>query len=108
MSEEKLRPMFLAKPGTINRSDIRRAEKFCGIVIVECSDPESTRFCEPPLGADLDEQARAALSLMRMIIDVDNPNFTRGDLTKWFTKQLLSCKTPATVGKVKGKGVVQP
>jgi hypothetical protein len=101
IDKEQLRPLFLAKPGSISRKDISRAERFCGICIVECADPEASRFCEPPLGANLDEQARAALSLMRIVLNHSSTTFTRGDLTKWFTEQLLSWNAPATVKKVK-------
>ena len=97
-----LRPMFLVKPGTVSRKDINRAERLCGVCIVECAQPDSARYSEAPLGADLDEQARAALSLMRMILSSQSPNFTRGDLTKWFVDILLaSHKQPESVGRVK-------
>jgi hypothetical protein len=101
MPEGKLCPLFLIKPGTVSRKDIRRAERFCGICIVECAEPESARYSEPPLGADLDEQARAALSLMRMIISSPSPDFKRGDLTKWFVNEILTHKRPENVPPVK-------
>jgi hypothetical protein len=102
MNESKAnRPLFLTKPQTISRRDINRAEKLCGICIVECADPDATRFCEPPLGADLDEQARAALTLMRVIVNSDAANFTRAELTKWFVQELFLWKQPQTVKRVK-------
>lgn len=97
----EFRPLFLAKPGDISRKDISRAERFCGICIIECANPDATRFCEPPLGADLDEQARAALTLMRIIVNQDSPNFARSDLTKWFVQELMSWNRPPVVKKVK-------
>lgn len=96
-------PMFLVKPGTVSQKDIRRAERFCGVCIIECADPDSAKYSEAPLGADLDEQARAALALMRIIIASDSPTFHRGDLTKWFVAQLLSNRKPDSVAKVKTK-----
>ena len=101
MSDDKrLRPLFLAKPGSISRKDILRAERICGICIIECIDPDAARFCEPPLGANLDEQARAALDLMRLIVHSDKSSFTGGDLTKWFVGQLLSWNKPPEVKRV--------
>lgn len=96
-----LRPLFLIKPGTMSRKDISRAERLAGICIVECGEPDAARFCEAPLGADLDEQARAALSLMRTVISHPDTNFTRGSLTKWFVAELLTWKQPPKVPLVK-------
>jgi len=98
---EGMRPLFLVKPGTVSRRDIARAEKQSGICIVECSDTESARFCEPPLHANLDDQARAALSLLRMVLTQQSVDFKRGDLTKWFAQALLDGKRPEPVKPVK-------
>jgi len=98
-----LKPLFLALPGSISRRDILRAEKMCGICIVECKDPDAARYSEPPLGANLDEQSRAALSLMRVIVSAGEQNFTRGQLTKWFVEELLTWKRPPEVKRVKVK-----
>lgn len=103
MGEVGLKPMFLVKPDTVSRRDINRAEKHCGICIIECADPDSARYSEAPLGADLDEQARAALSLMRKVLSVTDQNFTRGQLTKWFVEEILHSPTIETVKRVPAK-----
>ena len=84
-----LKPLFLVKPGSISRKDIVRAERHSGICIVECSEPESARYQELPMQYDLPDQARAALSLMRNVLESSTPTFQRGDLTKWFVQALL-------------------
>lgn len=95
MSESnRLQPLFLVKPGTVSRADIKRAEKLGGVCIIECAEPESARYSEPPITADIDVQARAAISLMRFIIDAPSPEFKRGDLTKLFVQILLKGKYP--------------
>jgi hypothetical protein len=102
MMDEKLRPLFLIKPGTMSRKDIGRAERMCGICIAECSDTDSARYSEPPLGADLNEQSRAALSLMRKVLSSPSADFKRGELTKWFVEEILTWQRPANVPAVKG------
>ena len=96
-----LRPLFLIPFGAMTRSDIRRAEKLTGACIVECKNPTEARFLEPPLDAQLDVQARAALSLMRTVIAHNDQNFSRGTLTKWFVDQLINppIKAVPRVGK---------
>jgi len=97
------KPLFLALPGSISRRDILRAERQCGICIIECKDPSATRYSEPPLGADLEEQARAALSLMRMIISAPKTDFSRAEMTKWFVNELLTWNRPKDVEPVQRK-----
>lgn len=94
MSDQKLKPLFLVKPGSVSRVDIRRAERLAGVCIIECTEPDSTRYSEPPLGANLDDQARAALSLMRIVINSNSASFQRSELTKWFVAELLSWNRP--------------
>lgn len=91
MSEapNKVQPLFLVVPGSISPRDKHRAEKLCGICIVECKDTAAARYSEPPLGANLDEQARAALTLMRRITNHDSASFLRGDLVKWYVQELF-------------------
>lgn len=105
MSEtQKLKPLFLIKPKTMSRADIRRAEKLTGIVIVECEQPESARFLDAPPDAGLDVQARAALSLMRYIVANGSgatATFYKGDLTRFFIDALLTAPTPKSVAPVK-------
>jgi hypothetical protein len=100
----RLKPLFLIKPKTISAKDIRRAEKQAGICIVECTEPEQARFLEPPINAEIDVQARAALTLMRYILDNTNNSsvtFNGSMLVKWFTNALLHESRPAAVPKVK-------
>jgi hypothetical protein len=95
-------PLFLVKPGTIKRPDIRRAEKNCGITIVECSDPESARYSVPPITANIHEQARAALELFRWIASGDSGSvFYQRDMTKYFVKLLLEGSKPIAAEPVK-------
>jgi hypothetical protein len=94
---DKLKPMFLVKPKSVSRRDINRAEKQCGVCIIECSDPESSRYSEAPMGADLDAQAQAALSLMRTIVSANQTDFKKSELTKWFVDQILTWNRPAHI-----------
>jgi hypothetical protein len=95
-----LKPLFLVKPGSVSRKDIERALRHSGVCIVECSETESARYSEPPMGTDLNEQARAALSLMRMVIASPNAEFKRGELTKWFVDAILNGRIPEKVPHV--------
>jgi hypothetical protein len=97
-NRKMLKPLFLVKPGSVSRKDIARAEKHSGICIVECSEPETARYQELPMAYDLNDQARAALSLMRMVVSANTVDFKRGDLTKWFIDALLQWdKKPVNV-----------
>lgn len=101
----KVKPLFLVSPKAISARDIRRAEQECGICIVECSDPETARFLEPPIDAEMDVQARAALSLMRYITantSGTSTTFYASTLTKFFVDALLQAPKPASVPRVKG------
>ncbi len=97
-----LQPLFLITPGSVSRKDIRRVEKLTGICMVECKNPEAARFLDAPPDAGLDVQARAALSLFRIILRHPEQNFTRASLTKWFVEQLLEAPKPVPVKQVKG------
>lgn len=100
----KVKPLFLIKPGAMKPRDLRRVEKHCGVIIAECSEPDSVRLVEPPLDADMDAQARAALTLTRLLINDDGPihkSFSKGDLIRFFTKVLMEAPQPKTVTKVK-------
>ena len=101
---QRMQPLFLIKPKTISAKDIKRAEQRCGITIVECSDPETARFLEPPIDADIDAQARAALSLFRYIVrGTESPTtvFYGGNLIKWFTNTLIEQPLPPRVPRVR-------
>ena len=99
---ENVKPLFLITPDTISAADIERAEKECGIVIVACSSPETARFLEPPATATVSDQARAALSLMRVIINGEKLEsyWTQGTLVRWFVRQLIDGKPIEPVRKV--------
>lgn len=101
MAELVLMPLFLIKPGTMKRADINRAKKMSGVCIVECSDPESARFLEPPIGGNVEEHARAALQLFRLVLRQQEQTFSRATLTKWFCDALLDETKPAVVPRVK-------
>lgn len=91
------KPLFIVKPGSMSRNDISRAERQAGICVVECAEPDAVRFLDSPPDAGMDLQARAALSLTRMITNSPGP-FQRGELLKWFVDQLLNFKaTPPSV-----------
>jgi hypothetical protein len=94
-------PLFLVKPGSMNQRDIRRVEKLCGIVVAECADPDAARYSDPPLGATLDDQARAALELLRIVKNQASPDLKRGDLMRWFVDALLEGTKPKAVLPVK-------
>jgi hypothetical protein len=98
-----LKPMFVVKPKTISRRDIKRAQEQCGICIIECSDPDSARYSEPPIMADIDEQSRAAYSLLRMIVTTgtSSTSFYKGDLIKFFVNSLLNDKRPVETTPVR-------
>lgn len=101
MEFKGLRPLFVVKPNTVSRKDIQRAERLAGICIIECGEPEACRFLEAPAGANLDEQARAALALMRVILSANKTDFSRGEMTKWFVEFLLNNKPPQQVESVR-------
>ena len=103
MSEpSKAKPLFLVKPDTMSRADIRRAERLCGICIVECKTPDEARFLDPPLDAQIDVQARAALALTRIVVQHQETTFTRSTLLKWFVSHLTD-QAPGAVTPVKRK-----
>lgn len=92
---QKAMAVLLVRPKTISRKDIERAERIGGICIVECADPESARFVEAPaLVERLEVQARAALWLLRRVVEGQEQQFSRGELTKWFVGALLDGKRP--------------
>lgn len=96
-------PLFLIKPKSMAEADIKRAERRCGIVIIECDEPDAARFLEKPLSAPLDEQAAAALELMRHVMDNPSGSFDKSYLVKWFCRVLMNSPRPKPVPPVKGK-----
>lgn len=101
---ERIKPLFLVKPKSMSPRDIRRAEKLAGICIVECAEPESARFLEPPIGAaSIPEQAQAALMLMRHVMAQGHSTstFVKADLVKWFVDALMYQPQPTRVERVK-------
>lgn len=106
MSQFKTRPLFLVKPQSISPADIKRAERLAGICIIECVDPEAARLLEPPLDADMDRQARAALALMRYVASYkaeNNNHFTVGTLQKFILDVLVKESQPSKVPVIKKK-----
>ncbi len=100
----RIKPLFLIKPKTIGARDIRRAEKMAGICIIECQEPEAARFLEPPIDAEIDVQARAALSLMRYIMrntTSATQTYYASTLIQTFVDALMYAPTPAKVPSVK-------
>lgn len=107
MAEEqksRVKPLFLVKPGAITATDIERAERECGICIIECETPDAVRLLEPPIDAGIDAQASAALSLTRMVLNHEGNSyttFTKAGLIEWFTRALMYGSQPKAVAKVK-------
>jgi hypothetical protein len=104
LAKFKTKPLFLIKPGTIKASDLKRIEKECGIVIAECKEPDAVRLLEPPIGADIDEQSRAALTLFRYIAEGTvgySTTFYGATLIRFFVNALLEGAQPKRVEKVK-------
>lgn len=91
---EKLNPLFVVKPKTMTRADIRRVEKHCGITVVECSEPDAVRYLEAPPTSSQDEVSAAALSLLRFMMNSGHVEFKRGDITKFIVDMLLKGKQP--------------
>lgn len=97
-------PLFLIKPKSMSEADIKRAERRCGIIIVECEDADAARFLEQPISAPLDEQARASLELMRVVMShPENQQYGKSWLVNWFCKTLMNNKPAAPILPVKGK-----
>lgn len=106
MSDEQkepiVKPLFLIKPRTMSPDDIKRVEEQCGIVIVECEEPDAVRLLEPPVSADISEQARASLQVMRKILALPDGTMNRGQVTRWFVELMLA-PVPERVARVKRK-----
>lgn len=104
MSEDTQKPLpvLLVKPGTVSKEDIARAETLGFICIIECTEPEVSRFVEPPIMANIDEQARAAMRLMRYIVyETNAPTLDRDGLVRLLVKALLDGHQPAPVTRPK-------
>lgn len=97
---DKLKPMFVIKPKTMSRRDINRAEKACGIVIIECAEPEDARFLEAPIDAEIDIQARGALDLMRVIVTGTTTHYSRDWMVTWFVNALMRERKPEPVKRI--------
>ncbi len=91
MSNTKsFRPLFLIPPGSITAADKKRAERFCGIIIIECSASDRARYLDLPIGWDVDVNARASLEVMRKVMAAPSAELNRGTITRWFADLLLS------------------
>lgn len=95
-------PVLMIEPGSMTRADIGRMERRGGIIVVECSNPDTTRFADPPGHLDMDEHARAAMSLVRWIHAKD-PQFStnNGTAIQFYVRALLEGKRPQSVSAVK-------
>lgn len=100
MSDPKPLPVLIVKPKTISRADIKRAEEQGFLCIIECKEPESARFLEPPVHADIGPMAEAAVRLMRIVLS-SSATWTRGDLAKQWAHILLNEQMPKPVPPVK-------
>jgi hypothetical protein len=100
---DKLKPVLVVPPKSISRDDIEKVEAQGGFLVVECADPDAARFLFPPPEADLDQQAQAALALMRMVLSSQAHTFTRGDLTRWFVDVLLNAPQPKPIKPIKAE-----
>lgn len=103
MDKPKVKPLFLVLPGSMSPRDIRRIERLANIVVVECKDPNAVRLLEPPVDYDMPAQARAALSLARMIIDSSealHATWSKGALIQFFTRALMYQPPPTQVKKI--------
>lgn len=93
----QMKPLFIIKPGSMSPQDIKRAERFAGLVIVECADPSAVRLLEPPLDKDVPAQAQAALQLMRKVTKWTTSgdcNFSRHWLMQGFLDTLIMDEPP--------------
>lgn len=105
-AKERIKPLFLVKPKSMSRRDIRRAEKEAGIVIVECEEPQTTRLLEPPIDQEIEVQARAALQLMRYVLNNTagpTTTFYGSNLVKFFVDAMIYQPPPSRVEKVAKK-----
>lgn len=93
MSKPEAKPLFLVKPGTIKPADIKRAERMCGVCIVECEDPNDARFLIPPPPADMEAQARVALKVINWIAS-ERGVVDRGETARYFLKLLSDYPKP--------------
>jgi hypothetical protein len=98
VGEIKWHPLLIVKPKTMSRTDIRRAEKLGGICVVECADPETARFVEPPVHMGGDAMAVAAVSLVRYVLAQSSGSvtITPNQIARWYVDILLKGSSPAT------------
>lgn len=102
MGDKRALPVLIVKPNTVSKADIRRAEKQGFILIVECSEPESVRFVQPPMDADIPAQSAAALELLRVVMEKDSStNVTVGFITKRWASILMNYLPPKEPRKAK-------
>lgn len=95
-----VKALFVVKPKSMSREDIDRAEKECGIVIVECAEPDRIRLVDPPIDAGIDVQAKAAIELMRVIATGTTTNYSRDWLMTWLVNAIIRERRPDPVPRV--------
>lgn len=94
MSKPDPKPIFLVKPNTISKEDIKRAERMASVCIVECTEPEAARFLVPPPLGDISAQGVAALRVLQWVATNANGTVYRSDLTNYFTRLILEQAKP--------------
>lgn len=94
MNKPDPKPLFLVKPGTISKEDIKRAERMACVCIVECSEPEAARYLVPPLQGDITAQGVAALKVLQWIAELDSSQIWKNQITTYFTKLIIAQAQP--------------
>jgi hypothetical protein len=99
MADKKHMPILMVKPGTVSKNDIKLARNLGFICIIECKEPESARFVEPPMPSSMDDQTRACVDLFRHIIENGSRDTTyyRSSLVDRWVRALTLGKRPASV-----------
>ena len=86
MKEKK--PLLIVKPGTVTKADITRAERMCGICIIESTEPENNRFAAAP-PPDATANAFGALAVLAYITKQPG-GYSREGLLRIFTEAALN------------------
>lgn len=94
MSKPDPKPIFLVKPGTVSKEDIKRAERMACVCIVECTEPEAARFLIPPPVGDISAQGIAALKVMHWLSTKADTTVYKSTLTNFFTQLMVEQATP--------------
>jgi len=94
-TEHRYRPVLMIVPGSMSKRDIGRMERKGGIIVVECSEPETATFADPPAHRTMDDQARASMALFRWLsIKGTSFNTNNGDAIQFWVRALIEGKQP--------------